>query len=126
MPAEYKIDKERRLVTSTMTGVLTQEEVLEQIQQLLTDPQIDSTFSHLVDCRQVSELKCSAEEVRRIAETDIFSLESRRAFVVIDDLMYGLARMYEIHRELRGETGIRVFRDIDEAMDWIMAKNLRA
>lgn len=73
VPASYKIDKERRLVTSTMTGVLTQAEVLEQVRQLLADPAVDPVFSQLVDCRQVTELKCTAEEVRQIADTDIFS-----------------------------------------------------
>jgi hypothetical protein len=28
--------------------------------------------------------------------------------------------MFEIRRELKGEMGIRVFRNFDEAMDWIM------
>ena len=126
MPASYTIDKERRLVTSTMTGVLTQAEVLEQVHQLVTDPTVDPAFSQLVDCRQVTELKCSAEEVRQIATTDIFSAQSRRAFLVTDDLLYGLARMYEIHRELRGEGGIRVFRNVDEAMEWVTAENARA
>jgi hypothetical protein len=31
--------------------------------------------------------------------------------------------MFEIHRELKGETGIRVFRTFDEAMDWILIGN---
>ena len=109
-----------------MRGVLTQAEVLEQVRQLVTDPAVDPAFSQLVDCRQVTELKCSAEEVRQIANTDIFSAQSRRAFLVTDDLLYGLARMYEIHRELRGEGGIRVFRNFDEAMAWVTAENARA
>ena len=31
--------------------------------------------------------------------------------------------MFEIHRELNGETGIRVFRSLDEALDWIAARD---
>jgi hypothetical protein len=46
--------------------------------------------------------------------------------VVKDDLQFGLARMFEIHRELKGETGIRVFRAFDEAMDWIMVGDTAA
>lgn len=109
-----------------MTGVLTQAEVLEQVRQLLADPAVDPVFSQLVDCRQVTELKCTAEEVRQIADADIFSAQSRRAFLVTDDLLYGLARMYEIHRELKGESGIRVFRSFDDAIEWVTAKNRRA
>jgi hypothetical protein len=39
---------------------------------------------------------------------------------VKDDLQFGLARMFEIYRELHGETGIRVFRTLDEALDWVL------
>ena len=65
-------------------------------------------------------LEVEPEDVRQLAQRNIFSPRSRRAFVVKDDLQFGLARMFEIHRELKGETGIRVFRAFDEAMDWIM------
>jgi hypothetical protein len=41
--------------------------------------------------------------------------------VVKDDLQFGLARMFEIHRDLNGEPGIRVFRTLDDALDWILA-----
>jgi len=34
--------------------------------------------------------------------------------------------MYEILREIAGGDGIRVFRDFDEALDWILSKNLTA
>jgi len=42
--------------------------------------------------------------------------------VVPNDVIFGLARMYEILRELQGETGIRVFRTLDEALDWVAPK----
>jgi hypothetical protein len=31
--------------------------------------------------------------------------------------------MFAIFREILGETGIRVFRDRGEALDWVLAKN---
>jgi len=34
--------------------------------------------------------------------------------------------MFEILRENAGETGIRVFRDLDEAVDWILSKSTTA
>jgi len=40
--------------------------------------------------------------------------ESRRAIAAPSDVLYGLGRMFEILRENAGETGIRVFRDLDE------------
>jgi hypothetical protein len=38
---------------------------------------------------------------------------------VKDDAQFGLARMFEIHRDLKGESGIRVFRSMEQALEWI-------
>jgi hypothetical protein len=121
VPADYKIDKARRLVTNTMTGVLTQDEVLTIVDRFMSDPDFDPNFSQLIDCRQVTKMKVNAEDVRQIADREIFSPDSRRAIVVTDAVTFGLGRMYEILRDLKGEKGIRVFRSIEEATDWIGA-----
>jgi hypothetical protein len=89
--------------------------------RLSGDPDFDPEFSQLVDFRQITGVEFGPEEVRQFAERSIYSPRSRRAILVKDDLHFGLARMFEIHRELNGETGIRVFRSFDEAMEWILA-----
>jgi hypothetical protein len=119
--AFYKIDKERRLVTSSGVGVLTKEDVLGHMDRLSKDPDFDPDFSQLMDCTQITALDIGPEDVRQFAQRNIFSPRSRRAIVVKDDLQFGLARMFEIHRDLNGETGIRVYRNFDEALDWILA-----
>ena len=119
--AFYKIDKERRLVLSSGAGALTKEDVLGHMQRLSNDPEFDPDFSQLVDFREITAVEFGPEDVRQFAERNIYSPSARRAIVVKDDLQFGLARMFEIHRELHGETGIRVFRGLDEALDWIMA-----
>jgi hypothetical protein len=121
MPAFYKIDKERRIVLSSGAGVLTRTDIQEHMDRLSNDSDFDPNYSQIVDFTQLSGVDIEPEDVRQFAERNIFSPRSRRAFVVKDDLQYGLARMFEIHRELNGETGIRVFRTIDEALDWVLA-----
>lgn len=121
MSAFYKIDKERRLVLSCGAGVLTKEDISGHMDRLSKDPDFDPDFSQLVDFTHITALEIEPEDVRRFAQRNIFSPRSRRAFVVKDDVQFGLARMFEIHRELNGETGIRVFRTLDEALDWILA-----
>jgi hypothetical protein len=123
MPAFYKIDKERKLVMSAGSGVLTREDLLGHQERLLKDPEFDPTFSQLSDFTQITKVDLTPEDVRFAARKNIFSPHSRRAMLVKDDLQYGLARMFEIHRELAGEKGIRVFRNIDEALDWVFAKD---
>jgi hypothetical protein len=121
--ASYKIDKERKLVLSSGTGVLTKEDILGHMDRLSKDPDFDPNFSQVSDFTQITVLEIGPEDVRQLAQRNVFSPRSRRAFVVKDDLQFGLARMFEIHRDLSGETGIRVFRTFDEAMDWILVRN---
>jgi len=123
MPAFYKIDKERKLVMSAGSGVLTREDLLGHQERLLKDPEFDPTFSQLLDFTHITKVDITPEDVRLAARKTIFSPQSHRAMLVKDDLQFGLARMFEIHRELNGEKGIRVFRNIDEALDWVFAKD---
>jgi hypothetical protein len=118
--AFYTIDKERRLVLSSGDGVLTKEDLWGHMERLSKDPDFNPGFCQVLDFTQITALEVEPEDVRQLAQRNIFSPRSRRAFVVKDDLQFGLARMFEIHRELKGETGIRVFRTFDEAMDWIL------
>jgi hypothetical protein len=122
-PAFYKIDKERKLVLSSGSGVLTREDVLGHQERLSRDPDFDPSFSQLSDFTHITKIELTPEDVRLAAKKNIFSPESRRAMVVNNDLQFGLARMFEIHRELAGEKGIRVFRKIEEALDWVFLRD---
>jgi hypothetical protein len=123
VPAFYKIDKERRVVLSSGAGVLTRADIQGHMDRLSSDPDFDPNFSQILDFTHLARVDIGPEDVRQFAQRNIFSPQSRRAFVVKDDLQFGLARMFEIHRELNGETGIRVFRTIDDALDWVLVGN---
>lgn len=120
MPAFYKIDKERKLVTVSGSGVLTKEEVLENMDRLSKDPDFDPSFSQIMDFTPFTRGDFTPDDVRLFARRNIFSPESRRAMVVKEDVYYGLARIFQAHRELAGETGIQVFRNIEEAWKWLL------
>ena len=120
MSAFYTIDKQRRLVMTSGAGPLTREDILGHMNRLSADPDFEPDFCQLADFRHITDILFGPEEVRQFAERDIYSPSARRAFLVRDDLQFGLARMFEIHRELRGETGIRVFRTLDEALGWVL------
>lgn len=123
MPAEYQIDKNRRLVLTNCSDVLTMADLLAHGDRLLQDPDFTPNFCHFMDLSLVTEVELSSEELRRLAQRQVFSPESRRALLVGNDLTYGLSRMFGIHREMLGEAGIRVFRDRAEALDWVLGKN---
>jgi len=120
MPAFYRIDKEQKLVMTTASGVFDLATALSHQEKLLKDPAFDPGYSQLIDFGHVSKVQLSAEDVRRIAERSVFWPCARRAIFVKDDLLFAFARMFEMLRENAGEKGIRVFRDIDDALAWVL------
>jgi hypothetical protein len=126
MPAFYKIDKKNRLVMTTGSGTLTMADSLGHQEKLRDDPEFDPSYAQLLDFSHVSKVELNSEDIRRIAKESIFSPTSRRAILVTNDTAYGLARMFEILRETAGDTGIEVFRSLDEALDWVLARGASA
>src|SRR5580704_9792301 len=123
MAAFYKIEKERSLVMSTGAAVLTLADLLAHQEKLLADPDFSPDFSQLWDLTHVTQVELTSKDVHRLAQRSIFSPDSRRAILASRDLVFGLARMFEIYRDILGENGIRVFRNLDDALEWVLAKN---
>jgi hypothetical protein len=123
MPASYKIDKEQRVVLSAAWGVFSFADAVVHKDKLLNDPDFDPMFSQILDFTQVSEVRITTDELRAFAQFSVFSSHSRRAFITPDDAKFGLARMFATLRELRGEAGIGVFRTLEEALDWVLARS---
>ena len=117
MGATYRIDLALRMVFSTANEVLTDEDLLDHQARLRSDPDFDSSFSQLIDCTQVTELRVSSSGVRRVAKTKLFDATSRRAIVADQNQVFGMARMFELMNG--GPEEIRVFRDMKEARRWL-------
>jgi hypothetical protein len=122
MPSFFKIDKERRFVLSSGNGILNREEALAHQVRLLSDPDFDPSYSQLVDFTQITQFDLSAEDIRQMAQRKVFSPDSRRAILVPNEHAYGLGQMFESLRDAAGERGIRVFRKLEEALDWVLSK----
>jgi hypothetical protein len=123
MPFSYKIDKERKMVMSTGFGVFTLADALGHQEKLRKDPDFDPSFCQLMDFTHVAKLDLRAEDVRRLAQASIFAHDSKRAILVASETAFGLARMFEILRSTFGEKGIQAFRNLDDALDWVLAKD---
>jgi hypothetical protein len=120
MPAFYKIYSEHRLVLSAASGVFTLTDALAHQDRLLKDPKFDPRYSQLINFTQTVSVKLSADDIRKLAERRVFWPCARRAILVADDLGFGFARMFEMLRGEAGEKGIRVFRNLDDALGWIL------
>jgi hypothetical protein len=123
MPAFYKIAMDRRLVLTSASGVLTLADVLAHQEQILADPDFNPQYSQLLDLTHVTKIDLSADDICKLAERSVFWPTSSRAILVNTDLGVGLARLFKILREHAGEKGIRIFRNLDEALQWVFMMN---
>jgi len=121
MPAFYKIDKERKLVLTTGSGFVTKEEIITLQDQMRNDPEFDPSFSQVANFAQLNNTDIGMADVHTFAQRDVFSIHSRRAIIVEGDVAFGFAKIFELYRQLSGARGIRVFRNPDEAFDWILS-----
>jgi hypothetical protein len=120
VPTFYKIDKERKLVVTTGTGFVRREDVLALQDQMSNDPEFDPSFSQVADFALLANTDVGLADVKTFAQRDVFSVHSRRAIIVKGDVAFGFAKIFELSRQLAGADGIRVFRDPDEAFDWVL------
>jgi hypothetical protein len=92
------------------------------MEKLMKDPDFDPSYSQIADFTQVTKIELTAQDVHELAQRSVFSPQSRRALIVPNDVAYGLGRMFEMLRENQGEMGIRIFRNLEEALDWVFSK----
>jgi hypothetical protein len=122
MPLFFHVDKARKLVMTTASGVLSRADVDTHFQKLLKDPDFDARFSELGDYTHLAKIDFTADDVRDFARLNIFAPSSRRAIVVGDDSTAVLAEMFALLRQVEGERDVRVFRTLEEGVDWILPR----
>ena len=108
---------------TTGSGGLTLADSLAHQDTLSEDADFSREFSQLIGfgpCHG-SSVWCRGYPAAR--KDHGVSPESRRAILVNNDLKFGLARMFETFRELLGETGVRVFRNLNDALAWVLDRN---
>lgn len=119
MPADYIIDPDHNVVFSRGTGVFTREDYINHMRALICDPMFKSSYNQIVDCRSISAIALTSEEIREVAMKSVFGRGSRRAFVVASDLHYGLSRMLASYSDLSAGHAIEVFRTMELALAWL-------
>lgn len=102
---------------STISGEHTFAEAVAHQRELSEDRSFDPTFAQICDYSYATLAKISSEDMVKMAQRSIFSADARRALVIPDLSDYGLGRMYEQLRALEGQTGVRAFRTLEDALD---------
>jgi hypothetical protein len=117
MTIDHEIDHTHRTIFVTISGEMTDHELLGVADLIERMPGITPDFSILFDLRSALGQQITSEGVRVAASRPlILSPESRRAIVVPSMLGFGMARMYQL---FRGENTTRVFMDYDKARRWV-------
>jgi hypothetical protein len=120
MAMRYEIDKKKRVVICTFSGVITPQDVLAFRQHILLDHDFSPAFSQLSDCTEATKIDISPIEASILAAMSPFNVDSRRAILLpenLDDL--GLYEIFKATRRFNGDKGIRRFHYLQEAQDWI-------
>jgi len=119
MPADFEIDPVHRVVFSRGFGIFTHADYLDQMEQLRCDSRFQPEFNQLVDCRAITLLDLTAAQIQDLAMKSVFKPESLRAFVVTNDVQYGLSRMLGSYREIKGANTLVVFKEMTDALSWL-------
>ena len=107
-----------------MSGKLSQEEILAAFDLTVSDRRYKNGMGRLWDFREVDLSSLKTETVVKMAQ---YSLrfppginDVKVSFVVSRDFEYGMSRMFEMSS--KSKTPINVFRSVEEAEEWMMAK----
>ena len=121
MPITYRIDRDIRLIHTRAWGALTFVDMLANRLHMVEDPEFEPGLNQLADFSDVTELYLTGDQIREFAATySDFSAGSRRALVVPRPAHYGLARMFEAYRRIKGgQEEIRSFRSVEAARAWL-------
>ena len=117
LAAEHTVDTKRKLVIVQFRKKLTVRDVERYARLLRANPSFKPSFSEIVDLREVEEVDLQADGFLKLAdEIDPFSPDAKRAFVAKSPVQNHAARMHKI---LRTQRNIEIFRTIEEAERWI-------
>lgn len=123
MPIAYVIDRESGLIRTSISGVLTDADLLAYKRDVIAELRRSPGLCELVDARGIDQVRATSAGIRAMADLDLQAADAYRegfrlAIVVKDDVSFGLARMYEMQTE-SVVPQVSVFREMTEATAWL-------
>jgi hypothetical protein len=133
MPIDIRVDSAERVRYSLCTGVVTDADMVAAYERVVDDPAFDPTLNVLADTRGIERVEITAGNIRKLAERRarnerVLRGQARVAVVVSSDVVFGLARMYEVYRDPQSaqegdqegdEKRYLVCRTMNEARQWL-------
>jgi hypothetical protein len=131
MPIDYRIDDARRLVSATITGTLTDDEVFDYQRTVWLKPAV-SGYDELIDMAACEHVAIPAEgRIRDLAEVsagmDARDKSALLAIVAPQEQAFLLGQMYRASRGLAKGSAkvVNVFRTRGEAEAWLAQEGSR-
>jgi hypothetical protein len=118
MACGYTIDLTRSLILSRGWDVVTDRELLAHLRTLTSDPRFARDFRQLVDLRDVTDIQITVSTIREMVRLNPFGAGARRAVVITSDVVFGMARMYQIMSDDSPDE-LQIFRKIEDALRWL-------
>jgi len=118
MAITHEVDREKRVVFTWYSGVVSFQDLLASAQQLRDNQEFDSSFSQLMDMTGFSGTSATFAELDGFAKfTDPFAPSAKRAVVAVNDVAVGISRMY---KSLRGnDSPFLLFSEVNAARHWL-------
>jgi hypothetical protein len=125
MPITFRIDKESGIVYTTINGRTNTDEIVESLENLLNNPDFKPGLNGIADLRN-SEMDTFSADVKRIAGLMIEYRNkigpSKTAVVISKDVTFGMTRVFQAFSE-QSSIETAIFRDMEEALRWLGARN---
>ena len=123
MDNSFKIDLARTLVEMKISGIFNFTEFRSFFESILNHPDFRPGFKIFCDARGMDFSNMTRSDVDEIVKFDKDILErrghGRTAFLVNDDLQFGMSRMVELQRDERHRKPLNVFKSPDKARRWL-------
>ncbi len=127
MPIHHEIDRERGLIRTTCTGLVSLDEVLQHFRGLEVERRLPDPLDVLLDLSSVASVP-DAAQIQRVA-AEIRRLLGKIswgscAIVAASDLVFGVSRILEVRAE-ESFVATQVFRELPAAEAWLASEHAR-
>src|SRR6056297_1543549 len=124
MPIDYEWDEKAGLISTRLWGEVTDADIDLHTQKLVKDPRLPPPLFELIDTRDAEKMNITARSLEKLAAAAGVFREKfsghRSAIVAPTDVIFGMARMYEMLSDAAGSPiQICAFRTFEEARIWL-------
>ena len=116
MPWAYTIDTKRDVLLGTATGILTGEELKAGVHRATHDPNFHPDMRIFLDYCAVVKFGFSVDTMEVMADHQVYSSKSRRAFLVTTGFAVSIFQMYQ---SMVTAGLVQVFTDRTAALAWL-------